>query len=269
VNDKEYHNQKGIHIEDTLQMRLCDSVVIYKQIRLIPPDLYRNKVILDAGCGQGRLVYYFAKHGARMAIGTDLAYYYIKSGQTVDEFFVYNEKIRPEKSENISFINSDIEKLPFKDDSFDMILAYALLHHAVEKSNFISECRRVLAVGGSLVIVDPNGGHFLRNMVNLYARKIGFLTETEKAIDIAQLIGILYRYGFSVKDIKFESFFGDLIAQLSYIIFKKSRILGRALQYFTLFGFALDIILDATLFKLFPNLGWRFFVLAKKERKYN
>jgi ubiquinone/menaquinone biosynthesis C-methylase UbiE len=265
VNDKEYYNRIGIETGSTLKQCLCDSIAVYKQIRHISPDLYKNKIILDVGCGNGHLVHYFAKHGAKAAIGTDIAFYYIKSGQQEHEFSVYNEKLRPGENTNVSFINSDAEKLPFKNSSFEMILAVALLHHVKEKSNFISECRRILVPGGRMVIVDPNGGHFLRNIVNRYARKIHFLTDTEEAIDIAQLKNILNRNGFSVEEIKFEIFFGDLSAQLAVIIFKKNRILGKIFQYFTLLCFAIDMFLDATLFKLFPNLGWRFFILARKE----
>lgn len=266
MNDKEYYNLKGISADATLRPCLCDSIALYKQLRHISPDLYRNKIILDVGCGNGHMVHYFAQHGARISIGVDIAYYYIKDGQKEREFFVYNEKLKPRLNSSISFINSDVEKLPFKDNSFEMVLAVSLLHHVNEKSNFISECQRILSVGGSLVIIDPNGGHFLRKIVNQYARKIGYLTETEESIDIVQLKEILNRHRFSVEEIKFESFFGDMSAHLALIIFNKNRVLGKMIQYFTFFCFAVDAVLDATLFKLFPNLGWRFFVLSRKEK---
>jgi SAM-dependent methyltransferase len=228
--------------------------------------LYKNKIILDVGCGNGHLVNYFAKHGARLAVGTDIAFYYIQSGRKERHFFVYNEKLRQGENTNVSFINSDVRRLPFKDSSFEMVLAFALLHHINEKTNFISECRRILVAGGRLVVVDPNGGHFLRNIANRYARGVNFLTEAEEAINIAQLKKILTGNGFYVEEIKFESFFGDMSAQLAFILYNNNRILGKMLQYFTPFCFAVDSVLEATLFKLFPNLGWRFFVLSRKEK---
>lgn len=240
--------------------------MLYKQIRHIPPDLYKNKIILDAGCGNGHLVSYFSKHGARIAIGADIAFNYIQSGRSERDFFVYNEKLRQEENTNVRFVNSDAQNLPFRDGSLGMVIAFALLHHISEKSYFISECRRILVSGGRLVIVDPNGGHFLRNVVNRCARKVKFLTETEESIDIVQLKEILNRHRFSVEEIKFESFFGDMSAQLAFILYNKNRILGKMLQYFTPFCLAVDTVLEATLFKLFPNLGWRFFVLSRKEK---
>lgn len=265
MDEMEFYNQKAVQIEAELPHGIFNSIVLDKQVKHIAPELYKRRVILDAGCGNGRLVRYFAAYGAKKAIGMDISYDYMKSGLAQKEFVVYNKRVRAQKNVNAFFAQSDADSLPVRSSSIETIVAFALLHHLPQKRDFISECRRALVDGGRLVIVDPNGEHFLRELMNRLGRRAGFLTEAESAIDIKELKRLLSGFNFSIEQVKFESFFGDINAHLSSVVFKKNRLLGRMIQCLTPFYFAVDLFLDTTLFKAFPSLAWRYFVLCRKQ----
>lgn len=64
---------------------------------------------------------------------------------------------------NVAKVQSDALQLPFRDDSFSLIIAAALFHHLPGKETaLLGECRRVLTAGGRVVGYDPNG-HSLQN----------------------------------------------------------------------------------------------------------
>ncbi|MFH0820035.1 MAG: methyltransferase domain-containing protein [bacterium] len=80
-------------------------------------DFFPGKIILDAGCGKGRHIYWSAKFGAREVIGIDL-------GETVKVAYK-NTKDFP----NVHIIQADIYRLPFRKDFFDYIYSIGVLHH--------------------------------------------------------------------------------------------------------------------------------------------
>ncbi len=48
----------------------------------------------------------------------------------------------------------DAARLPFTAGCFDVVLAQGVVHHLDEVAGFVSEARRVLEPGGSLVVLD-------------------------------------------------------------------------------------------------------------------
>lgn len=83
----------------------------------VKEDFFRGKIVLDAGCGKGRHVYWSAKFGAAEVIGIDL-------GETVEVAYE-NTKDFP----NVHIIQADIYRLPFRKDFFDYIYSIGVLHH--------------------------------------------------------------------------------------------------------------------------------------------
>ncbi len=80
-------------------------------------DFFRNKIILDAGCGMGRHCIIAQHLGAEEVIGIDL-------GSSV--FPAYENT---KKYTNIHIIQADIYNLPFKEESFDFIYSIGVIHH--------------------------------------------------------------------------------------------------------------------------------------------
>ena len=55
---------------------------------------------------------------------------------------------------NITFVQGDAEKLPFGDNSFDIVISRLAFHHFFNPKRCFSEMARVLKVGGKLVVID-------------------------------------------------------------------------------------------------------------------
>lgn len=83
----------------------------------ITPEFFRGKVVLDAGCGKGRHVYWAAKFGADPVLGVDL-------GSSVDAAFRNTRDL-----ENAHIIQSDLYHLPLKHASLDYMYCIGVLHH--------------------------------------------------------------------------------------------------------------------------------------------
>ena len=54
----------------------------------------------------------------------------------------------------------DARTLPYADGSFDFVLGVGVLHHLGEWERSLAEARRVLRVGGRLVLADPFSSFF-------------------------------------------------------------------------------------------------------------
>ena len=50
----------------------------------------------------------------------------------------------------------DAHHLPFKDESFDNIVLFDVLHHLQEPASFFSDAERVLKQGGRIIMMEPN-----------------------------------------------------------------------------------------------------------------
>ncbi len=51
----------------------------------------------------------------------------------------------------VKTVSADAERLPFKDESFDLVLGHAVLHHIPDLATAFGELARVLAPGGTLL----------------------------------------------------------------------------------------------------------------------
>ena len=117
------------------------------------PFVAHGARVLDAGCGNGRL-YDFLN-------GRDVRY----TGVDSSEVMIKIAKARSQKSEvggqtsDPRFLICDIQSLPFSDESFDVVFCCAVLHHLetpAERLHALTECYRVLAVGGMLFLTNWN-----------------------------------------------------------------------------------------------------------------
>lgn len=67
------------------------------------------------------------------------------------------------KHSPVPSVQADALKLPFRDASFDLVMAAAFFHHLPGlEPQLLAECHRVIRPGGRLIGYDPNG-HCLQN----------------------------------------------------------------------------------------------------------
>jgi ubiquinone/menaquinone biosynthesis C-methylase UbiE len=110
----------------------------------------KNQKILDIGCSGGRYSFELAKRGGDVT-GIDAAPKVIRWA---------NEKRKRFNGLKLRFIQGDIENLPFKKESFDIVLCIELLHHLNDKelSNALLQINKVMKKDG-LFIFDLKNKH--------------------------------------------------------------------------------------------------------------
>lgn len=100
---------------------------------ILPPPVPVRSRVLDVGCGAGQTL--IAAYGQQLTFGIDIDLSALRLGQTL--------------TENVAFVCSKAEALPFRPGAFDLVIArVSLAYTDICKS--LKEIRRVLKPGGGL-----------------------------------------------------------------------------------------------------------------------
>jgi SAM-dependent methyltransferase len=83
----------------------------------LPKEFFKDKLVLDAGCGSGRWTYAMASLGARV-IAVDLT----DSG-------VAAAHAATASMDNVAVVQASLYQLPFKPESFDFVVSWGVMHH--------------------------------------------------------------------------------------------------------------------------------------------
>jgi ubiquinone/menaquinone biosynthesis C-methylase UbiE len=108
-------------------------------------DLFKNKKVLEIGCGSGAASCLFAKAGAKVT-AIDITNEAIKI--TKNNAQLQNLKIKT--------LRQDAENLIFLDKSFDYIFSWGVLHHSQNTQKTFEEVSRVLKKYGAGLIMVYN-----------------------------------------------------------------------------------------------------------------
>ena len=101
----------------------------------------RGKKVLDAGCGCGDKMCYLSGSSEEL-IGVDVDIEALQLGSKKDDPHV--------------FIGADVQGLPFKDNTFDVVYSTWVIEHLKKPKMFIQEAYRVLKKDGILILWVPN-----------------------------------------------------------------------------------------------------------------
>ena len=129
---------------------------LHHLLRLVSFDGYRDRAVLDVGCGAGVDLARFAKAGA-MVTGVDLA----PSAIELARANFSQQGLRG------AFEVADGEHLPFADNSFDLVFAHGVVQYTANPRQLVSECRRVLKPGGEAVFQVYNRMSWLNALSKL------------------------------------------------------------------------------------------------------
>jgi SAM-dependent methyltransferase len=114
--------------------------------------LTSGETILDMGCGAGRHAFESFNRGAHV-VAFDYDFGELESVR--DLFWAMKEEGElPDDSEAIA-VRGDALKLPFKDGTFDKIIASEVLEHIPDDGGAIEELTRVLKPGGTIAVTVP------------------------------------------------------------------------------------------------------------------
>lgn len=81
----------------------------------------------------------------------------IQEGWTVTGIEISEETAKKGHNKGIDILVHDAnEVLPFKDNSFDVLIAGEVIEHTFDDFEFLKECKRVLTPEGVLILTTPN-----------------------------------------------------------------------------------------------------------------
>jgi len=144
------YDKKADNYDNTTDGKFTEK---FKSLLLNNIAVKEGDSVLDVGCGNGTLLSRIAKMKSIHGFGTDISSQMIK-----------NAALRyPE----LHFVVSNCEKIPFDDDSMDIITVCAAYHHFPNVNDFAAEAKRLLKKSGSLYIAEVYMPQALRQVANI------------------------------------------------------------------------------------------------------
>lgn len=160
-------------LERELHIKRYESVTKYAKI---------GNNILDIGCGLGWGTNFLSSKSEGNVIGVDIDLSTIRKAK--------------KKYENIDFILCNASNLPFKDESFEIIVSIENIEHIENQVDYIKEIYRIAT--SSLIITTPNEG----NLINRFVDIIGYKRTTNPyhvhEFTYAELIHLLESNNFKI-----------------------------------------------------------------------
>ncbi len=138
---KEFDDWADEYDDSVLQKYLFEPA--HNELIRVIPQLGSRRV-LDIGCGTGVLAMNLAATGDDMHI----------EGLDLSESMIRVAREKATHPERMNFSVGDSEELPFDDASFDCITCSNSFHHYPRPEKVLAGFRRVLAPGGSVLVVD-------------------------------------------------------------------------------------------------------------------
>lgn len=116
----------------------------YLELLLKFIGLSKKDKLLDVACGSGDFVIYASK-AINYATGIDISDKLVK---------IANDQVRKLGLKNIVFMHGNVEKLPFKDNSFSVVISKSAFHHFRNYKKVFDEMFRCCKPGGLICIDD-------------------------------------------------------------------------------------------------------------------
>lgn len=132
-------------------------------------------VVLDAGCGSGRVFQHRLAGRARRVVGVDVT----------DE---------PRGNANIDgAAKGDLRALPLRDAAFDLIVMSHVAEHLSHPEPTFRELARVLRPAGRLLLLTPNRWHYVPLIARLLPHRLHVAFNRRRGVDARDVFPTAYR----------------------------------------------------------------------------
>lgn len=171
MDKKEFYSKKEIagKYEDRILGSIGAGYFDQREKELIGEWIEGSNIILDIACGTGRFSDHISKKGFNV-IGIDY------SGEMLRQAV-------KKKNKNLNFIRGNAFNLPFKDSSFDSVIAMHFVYHYSDINGILKEMHRVVKKGG-VIIFDTNN-YSIRSIPLVSKSKSGVFLHPKRYIEDA------------------------------------------------------------------------------------
>jgi ubiquinone/menaquinone biosynthesis C-methylase UbiE len=114
-------------------------------------EMFKDKVVLDIGCGAGGKTVYYASLGVKKIRGLEILEKYREEAENLAKAHNLADKFE--------FVRGDAADMPFEDETFDTIIMNDAMEHVDKPEKVIEECYRVLKKDGRLYLNFPPYNH--------------------------------------------------------------------------------------------------------------
>ncbi|HHZ00395.1 MAG TPA: class I SAM-dependent methyltransferase [Sedimentibacter sp.] len=114
-------------------------------------EMFKDKAVLDIGCGAGGKTVYYASLGVKRITGLEILEKYREEAENLAK--------ENNLADKFAFVRGDAADMPFDDETFDTIIMNDAMEHVAEPEKVIEECYRVLKKGGRLYLNFPPYNH--------------------------------------------------------------------------------------------------------------
>ena len=135
----QWQYEKGI---DTIKFYLKHNTV---------DEMFKDKVVLDIGCGAGGKTIYYASKGVKEITGIEILEKYRNEAENLAMNYNLQDKFK--------FVQGDASNMPFEEETFDTIIMNDAMEHVDQPEMVLRECYRVLKKNGKLYLNFPPYNH--------------------------------------------------------------------------------------------------------------
>ncbi len=172
------------------------DIDIYLFDQLLKGRFTPGMTVLDAGCGGGRNLVYLMRSGYQV-FGVD------RSAEAVAQVRRQAAAVAPNLPA-ANFHECDVERMPFRDAEFDVVVSSAVLHFAADESHFdrmVRELWRVLKPGGLLFCRLASSIGIEDRVVHLDGRRYRLPDGTDRfLVDQAMILSLTEALGGELAD---------------------------------------------------------------------
>lgn len=139
-SDTEFKKEEGYltHLIGVLTTEKEIGAGEWETLRKLLPD-FKDKRVLDLGCGYGWHCIYAMEHGASSVVGVDISHKMLEVAKEKTHF------------PQVEYKCCAIEDVEFPEESFDVILSSLAFHYVADYEILVKKIYRILKSGGKLV----------------------------------------------------------------------------------------------------------------------
>ncbi|MBQ8577954.1 MAG: methyltransferase domain-containing protein [Clostridia bacterium] len=139
-----------------------DTIKLYMD-RFSRDEMFRDKDVLDMGCGAAGKSLYYVSLGARHVTGVDIVEHYKADAEKMAKELGFSDRFM--------FVLGSAYEMPFEDRCFDTVIMNDFMEHVDNPEAALREAMRLVRTGGRIYInfppyYHPTGAH-LSDAINI------------------------------------------------------------------------------------------------------